>query len=277
MMIWKLWPQTTMNLKWNSACQYCNRKATIRRQAGYTRRDVIFVGITVLVLLVVFSMKFVMRIRPAVAWTECPFILRQIGVGYATFAGDHHEQYPAAVSIRDGGWRELLLQPNAGRFCWTNYAVLAESLGLQPRAVICLADNRQPARNFATKGSTNNVENGDFEDNTVVSYFVGVTATKADPRSILGGDRNLGPGTVPDPDFGFSPKNGDGNDVTIKGPVCWSKQMHSKTHPGGAGCILFGDGGSQQTSSQTINQIMDQARTALGTQTNQPGIRLIFP
>jgi hypothetical protein len=150
---------------------------------------------------------------------------------------------------------------------------MSNELGLSPKLVVCQNDERQPALTF-----TNNF------DNTHVSYFVGVTANDNNPQSIQGGDRNLGPGTVPDPDFGYSPKSGKGNDVTIPitGPVSWSLKMHSAGNPVGAGNILLGDGSGQQVSSASFN--LNWLRNAQGTNNwpaghipTTPSIRLVFP
>jgi hypothetical protein len=101
------------------------------------------------------------------------------------------------------------------------------------------------------------------------------------PQSLLGGDRNLGPGTTPDAGYGFSPADGRGNDVVINGPVCWSLKMHSFGNPAGAGNFLLGDGSSQQATSASLNRYwMTNAMSgtaAGGNATNFPGMRLIFP
>ena len=116
-----------------------------------------------------------------------------------------------------GGWADFLAKPDQGALCWTNYAILANELGQAPALLLCPTDERQPAANFAR----------DFKDNMHLSYFVGVSANDEHPQSIQGGDRNLGPGTEPGPDYGYSPESGKGNDVavpvnsTLK-PVCWS-------------------------------------------------------
>jgi len=91
----------------------------------------------------------------------------------------------------------------------------------------------------------------------------------------------LGPGTTPDHEYGFSPSNGKGNDVTITGPVCWSLKMHSRGNPAGAGNIMLGDGSAQQVTSRSLNQNWLTnalvAKPALDKATNSPGMRLIFP
>jgi hypothetical protein len=119
-------------------------------------------------------------------------------------------------------------------------------LGQSPKILCCPADDREPATNFGA----------DFTDNTHLSYFVGVSADDSDPQSILGGDRNLGSGSTPAPDYGFSPKSGRGNDVAvpIAGPVCWSLKIHSAANPMGSGNILLGDGSMQQTTSGSLQR-----------------------
>jgi hypothetical protein len=108
-----------------------------------------------------------------------------------------------------------------------------------------------------------------------------VTSSDTYPQSILGGDRNLGPGAVPDPNYGCSPTNGQGNDVIldITRPASWSLKMHSHGNPLGAGNILLGDGSVQQASSAGLTQNwLPYASSGTNvTGANQPGIRLVFP
>jgi hypothetical protein len=148
---------------------------------------------------------------------------------------------------------------------------MANELGVNPKLLVCPADERQAATNFTT----------DFKDNRHLSYFVGVNANDVYPQSIAGGDRNLGPGLVPDPDFGYSPANGQGNDVVIytNTTVSWSLKMHSHGSAGSAGNILLGDGSGQQMSSASFRQNwLINAQTGTNfSGTNQFGIRLVFP
>jgi competence protein ComGC len=204
-----------------------------------------------------------------------------IGTAYRLWAGDHQDVMPFQASITNGGWSELLTKPNAGQYCWTNFAVMREELGLTPKYMGCPADVRKPATNFIVKGTTNDTGNAAFKDNTTVSYFVGVTSSDTYPQSILGGDRNLGPGPVPDPNYGYSPANGQGNDVMIdtNSLLAWSLKMHSHGNPIGDGNILLGDGSAQQvTSAVFLRNWLPNASTGTNvTGTNQHGIRLIFP
>jgi len=204
---------------------------------------------------------------------SCLNNLKEIGTGYRLWAGDNGDLVPAQQTVRSNGWADFLTNANQGAICWTNYAIMQNELGQSPKLVMCPSDERQAALTFTN----------DF-DNTHVSYFVGVNANDVYPQSIAGGDRNLGPGTVPDPDYGYSPKSGRGNDVTvpITGPVSWSLKIHSGGNPPGSGNILLGDGSGQQVSSASFNQ--NWLRNAEGTNNwpaghipAKPSIRLVFP
>jgi len=203
----------------------------------------------------------------------CMNNLHQLSFAYRIWAEDNGDLWPARQSVAKGGWADLLTNADEGADCWTNYALLANDLGQAPKVLICPSDERRPATNFAT----------DF-NNTHLSFFVGVSANANQPRSILGGDRNLGPGTKPDPDYGFSPKSGKGNDVfiTISGPVSWSLKVHSAGNPVGAGNILLGDGSEQRVTTATFNQpfLRNAPSTTnwpAGHAPATPSIRLIFP
>ncbi|HXR05961.1 MAG TPA: hypothetical protein VN765_01445 [Candidatus Acidoferrum sp.] len=150
---------------------------------------------------------------------------------------------------------------------------MQNQLGQSPKLVVCPEDERQAAFSFS-----NNF------DNTHLSYFVGVNASDVYPQSIQGGDRNLDAGTVPDSDYGFSPKSGKGNDVAIpiSGPVSWSLKMHSAGKSAGVGNILMGDGRSEQTSSASfrtnfLSHDDSIANWPVGHVPAAPSIRLVFP
>ena len=178
----------------------------------------------------------------------------------------------------------MLVNADQGANCWTNYTILADALGRSPKLVMCPSDDRVAAADFVTNALPKDLHGQYFQNNSNLAYFVGVSANTKSPRSLLAGDRNLGGGTVPDSDFGFSPASGEGNDVAIAitGPVSWSLKMHSAEKPAGAGNILMGDGSVQQVSSASLNK--NWLRNAVPT-TNwpsghipaSPSIRLVFP
>ena len=207
------------------------------KAAAFTRRDLAVV-IAVVFVLVLFLIPAMKRANQKSSRITCISNLKQIGSAYRIWANDNFDLFPAFRPQTNGGWRDLLYLTNASAYTWTNYVTMADELGQSPVVLVCPADERKPAKTFS-----------DLVANTNISYFVGVNANDTYPQSPLGGDRNLGPGTTPDSEFGFSPANGKGNDVIITGPVCWSLKMHSHGNPIGAGNILLGDGSAQQTIS----------------------------
>lgn len=239
------------------------------------------VVLAIIVLLGVMLAPAVKRAQQKAWRIECIGRIEAMGIAYRLWAADHGGHAPYQTSITNGGWSELLRDSNAGQYCWTNFAILKDDMGEAPQIVICPADERKPASNFIVKGSTNDIGNAAFKDNTTVSYFVGVTANDTYPQSIVGGDRNLGPGLVPDPNYGYSPADGKGKDVVLftNSPVTWSLTMHSRRIVGSAGNILLGDGSAQQVSSASFRQNwLPNAQTGTNfSGTNQPGIRLVFP
>jgi competence protein ComGC len=239
-----------------TGCACKSNMAKRRSEKAFTRVELI----VVLTVLVVAAVPISIALREANARSGsicCNCNLKQVGTAYRIWENDNGGHYPAETPQTNGGWAEILSQINAGAYAWTNYAIMANEMGQSPQVLVCPADVRDRAKNFTNIGNTN------------ISYFIGVTSSDAYPQSILGGDRNLGPGTTPDLQYGYSPPNGRGNDVTINGTVCWSLKMHSRGNPAGRGNIMLGDGSAQQCTSAGLNRNW--------VTTNIPPVRWIFP
>jgi hypothetical protein len=244
-------------------------KAVARRAEAFTRIELAVVLAIIAALLLMLVPGTLHRTRDMPARIACVNNLRQIGIAYRIWSNDHGDRFPFATPETNGGWRELVYLTNASAYVWTNYMTMANELGLSSIMLICPADERKPANPFSSLANTN------------ISYFVGLGANDTYPQALLGGDRNLGPGTTPDLEYGFSPPGGEGNDVTINGPVCWSLKMHSNGRSPGSGNIMLGDGSAQQVTSGNLNMNwlkpeMQDTKTGAGL-TNAAGIRLIFP
>ncbi|MGD0412025.1 MAG: type II secretion system protein [Verrucomicrobiota bacterium] len=251
------------------------QKAMLRRRA-FTRVELLVVVMIVLFFVLAASaiiLPFLARSKARSARISCVNNLKEIGTAYRVWAGDYGDRTPPEQTVANGGWWDILTNDDQGALCWTNYAIMQNELGQSPRLVVCPDDERQAAFSF-TNGF----------DNTHVSYFVGVSANDTYPQSIAGGDRNLGPGPKPDPDYGYSPISGKGNDVAIPitGPVSWSLKMHSFGNPAGAGNSLLGDGSAQQVSTAALNKKWLRNATPTtnwpaGHVPASPSIRLVFP
>ena len=249
------------------------KQEATRKASAFTRIELTAVVVVVVVLATMFLPALV-RQKSAYARTTCLNNLKEIGTAYRLWAGDGGDKPPAGSKVEYGGWADFLTNADPGAICWTNYAIMQDQLSRSPKLVVCPSDERRAAADFTN----------DFKDNTHLSYFVGVNANDVHPESIQGGDRNLGAGTVPDSDYGFSPKSGKGNDVTIPitGPVSWSLKMHSAGKSAGVGNILLGDGRSEQTTSASFRTSFLSHDDSInnwpvGHVPAAPSIRLVFP
>jgi len=250
-----------------------NQVSTIR-PSGFTRLELVVVLAVIAVLLLM--LLPVMPVHKSIArriW--CVNNLKQIGVAERLWAGDHGDLPSASAFKLKGEQAAPFARTNAGPYCWAYYAALAEDFAASPKIFVCPSDERRSAAYFMKGGTTNDAGVGVFKDNTTVSFFVNPDQNDIYPQSIIFGDRNLGPGTIPDLEYGYSPTNGQGNDVIVNGPVSWSLKMHSAGNTAGAGYILLGDGSAQQISSRAFNQTW--LTNALNASTNHVGLRLVFP
>jgi competence protein ComGC len=252
------------------------RSMPIYKSEAFTRIELMLVILVLSVLL----WTFVRSSHPAHSSAQrisCINNLKEIGTAYRIWAGDNNDLFPASQSMTNGGWRELLTNADQGFRCSTNFAIMADEMGQSPRIIVCPSDVREPANSFS-----------DLVSNTNLSYFVGVSANyDAQSQWLLGGDRNLGAGTEPDRNCGFSPESGQGNDVAIQtnsksGPVCWSLKLHSRGTSAGAGNILMADESVQQITSASFRS---NCQPNAGQTTNwpvghapaSPSIRVLFP
>jgi len=249
------------------------KQKAMRAVSAFTRIELVVVIVIVVVLA-----SIIWPVRPLAKAKAvrigCLNNLKEISTAYRLWAGDNGDRTPAEQTVAKGGWGDLLTNANQGAICWTNYAITSNELGQSPKLLICPADERLAAAGFGAH----------FKDNAHLSYFVGVSANDDHPLSIQGGDRNLGGGTKPDPDYGFSPKSGKGNDVAlpISVPVSWSLRMHSAGNTAGAGNISLGDGSGQQVSSVSLYQNWlrktdPTTNWPAGHIPSSPSIRLVFP
>jgi competence protein ComGC len=245
------------------------RRRPSRNAAAFTRTELM----VVIVVFIVVCLLIIPALQPAnqkAKRISCLNHLMQISIAYRVWENDHRDHYPAFLAQTNGGWSNYLSRPDASTYCWMNYAAMANQMGQVPQVLVCPSDERKPASAFSNLANTN------------ISYFVGVNAADTSPQSILGGDRNLGPGTTPAAQYGFSPSDGKGNDVVINGPVCWSLKMHSRGNSEGAGNILLGDGSAQETTSAGFRQnwqpnASGNTNWPLAPVPSSASFRLIFP
>jgi type II secretory pathway pseudopilin PulG len=153
---------------------------------------------------------------------KCDGRLGCVGLAYRIYATDHGDQFPWEVTTNKILTFGTYLDKLRG---------LSNELST-PIVLICPADTRKPAKNWASLSRTN------------LSYFGGIGASESLPQSILSGDRNIttngariGPGIV----------NLDAGEAN----VAWDATMHRFQ-----GICVMGDGSVQQLSSARFKDQM---------------------
>ena len=148
--------------------------------------------ISIIALLAALLLPAVGQAKARARRIQCINHLRQVGVGFVSFANERNGQFPMAVPASAGGSLEFArggyLIQSKFYFSYRHFQAASNEL-VTPKLLVCPADTRLPASGFATLSNTN------------LSYFIGVNAEFARPASILAGDRNLtndyaAPGTL---------------------------------------------------------------------------------
>jgi prepilin-type processing-associated H-X9-DG protein len=161
--------------------------------------------------------------------------LKQTGLAFQVWAGDHHNKYPMEVSEKDGGSMEFTAGPNVFR----HFQTMSNELST-PGILTCgseVIDFMSPATNFS------------YLRNSNISFFVGVDASETNEAAILAGDHNVTNGTVL--------KNGL-LELTTNRLTGWTKAMHNKV-----GNVLLADGSVQQVNISGVRDLV--ANTGLST------------
>ena len=165
---------------------------------------------------------------------QCVNNLKQIGLSYRIWAGDHDDKYPMEISVTNGGTMGLADDRNA----WINFSVMSNELNT-PRLLICPADtDRIAATNFTT----------DF-NNSKISYFVGLDADQNNPQMLLSGDDNFSIGGVP--------VKSDLLELSTNAPISWTAARHKFV-----GNIGLADGSVQMVSNSGLTNLLHQTGLA---------------
>lgn len=192
-------------------------------------------GFTLVALLVIVAVLAILAamLLPALAKAKqkaqrinCVNNLKQAGLAFRIWEGDHDDKMPMAFPLTKGGTMEYTTGANTFR----HFQVMSNELST-PKILVCPADTaRAAAYNFARLKNQN------------VSYFVGLDAGDEFPQRFLAGDRNIT--GVSDPENGIL-KLAPGD------PAAWTSAIHVQQ-----GNLGLADGSVQQYSNVGLRQAL---------------------
>ena len=213
---------------------------TAKRNNALTLIEVLMV-IVALMIIAAAVLPALPRTRVNSLRIQCVNNLKQTGLAFRVWEGDHGDKYPMNVSETNGGTLEF----TAGPDLWRHFQVMSNELST-PNVLICPSDTRIQATNFT------------FLRNSNISFFIGLDANETNPQLILSGDRLTN---------GTAMKNGI-LEVSSNHPAAWTAEMHNKV-----GNILLSDGSMQQVSITGLRSAIENT----GLPTNRLQMPVLGP
>ena len=205
-----------------------------------TLTEVLVVTVVLAVLVVVLLPAFIAD-RPSHApRIKCVSNLKEIGLAFMMWAGDHNDKYPIEISVADGGTMELAATGNV----LATFQIMSNELST-PKVLFCPADTVHTITNtFGVNFTAKNI-----------SYFIGLDANTNRSQAFISGDDNFAVGGVP-------VKSGL-LEISTNAPITWTAARHKF-----AGNIGLADGSVQQVN----DQLLVQKLTETGFATNRLAI-----
>ena len=201
----------------------------------------LFVIVCVIFALAILMISWGGGARQKAARINCVCNLKQIGLAFRLWGGDHNDLYPMQYFTNQTGAPLFADATNGFRY----FQVMSNELST-PKVLVCPADNKgTAAANFTA----------DFTG-ARMSYFVELQANETThPFAFLSGDRNI--------TNGQKPVNGV-LEVTTNQNIGWTGEIHNH-----AGNLGVADGSVQQVTDAGLNSFAGHA----GFATN----RFLFP
>jgi prepilin-type processing-associated H-X9-DG protein len=170
------------------------------------------------------------RTTPRSERVVCVNNLRQIGMAWQMWAGDHDNTYPFQLPPTRGGTQGRALAYEHSR-------VISNELK-NVQLLICPSDERTITTNFQSL----------LRDESV-SYFIGTDALPELFTTFLGGDRNISGGGVT--------TCGQAGSITVNGypPASWGSMRWRTDIHAGSGNVLMSDGRVEPVSSKALGPL----------------------
>jgi len=211
-----------------------------QRNRAMTLTEVLVVVAVLAVLAVVFLLALILD-RPVPAHRiNCVSNLKEVGLAFEMWAGDHNDKYPMEISTANGGTMELAATGDVV----ATFQIMTNELST-PKILFCPADTIHTITNtFGVNFTAKNI-----------SYFIGLDAETNRSKAFISGDDNFAVGGVP-------VKPGL-LEISTNAPISWTAARHKFV-----GNIGFPDG----SVSQTDDKLLVQKLIETGVATNRLAI-----
>ena len=245
-------------------------KRTVKPSSAFTLIELLVV-IAIIAILAALLLPALAKAKKAARRSQCVQNLKQVGLAFKVWEGDHGDKYPMAVSTASWGsqetiacaaysWGGGIVQYPAGYNVANVFCVMSNELST-PKVVYCPSDLSKTALPLDNATMTGPVATAaltwDVFTNVNLSYFVEGDASDKYPKMLLTGDRNIGtPGASASTPatsmnmFGraYTPKTGSGLVAGQVKTLPWEwtdADLHQD-----AGNIGLADGSVQTTALQ---------------------------
>lgn len=202
-----------------------------RRNAQGAGAIEVFAVIMMVVLLVGYMLPSLARKGVRVKRTVCQNNLKQIGIGFGFFAGDHGGKFPMQISTNEGGSKEFT---NNVFEAWRHFAAASNQIA-NPKVLLFPNDLEK------TNGP---VDFPGFTNSLFLSYFIRGSASAEFTLSILLGDANLD-------------VNGSRLPKAAESPVD-AKYAWGQRHGAGSGNLLLSDSSMWVVRNQEMHKYVQR-------------------